>query len=51
MIREELPLEVEYPPGTRDFYRVEIPMDRVGFHDICPVLRFRISHDGDFEYR
>ncbi len=49
VIREELPIEVEYPPGIRDVYRMAIPMDRFGLHDICPILLFRISHEGDFE--
>ncbi len=45
----ELPLEVQYPPGIRDLYRVAIPLDRLGIHDICVVLLFRISPIGDFE--
>jgi molecular chaperone DnaJ len=46
---EELPLQVEYPPGIQDHYQVAIPLDRFGIHDICPILLFRISIEGDFE--
>lgn len=48
VIREEFPLEVEYPPGIRDLYQVAIPLDRFGMHDICPILLFRINPEGDF---
>ena len=47
--REELPIQVEYPPGIQDFYQIAIPLDRYGIHDVCPVLLFRISSTGDFE--
>jgi molecular chaperone DnaJ len=46
---EELSLEVEYPPGIRDFYRVALPLDHYGIHNVCPVLLFRISTEGYFE--
>jgi hypothetical protein len=49
VIRAEFPLEVEYPPGIRDFYQIALPLDRFGVHDICPILLFRISHEVDFE--
>jgi molecular chaperone DnaJ len=42
-------LEVEYPPGIQDFYRIAMPLDRYGIPDLCPVLLFRISGEGDFE--
>jgi molecular chaperone DnaJ len=41
--------EVEYPPGIQDFYRIALPLDRYGIPDLCPVLVFRISGEGDFE--
>ncbi len=47
--RMELPLEVQYPPGIRDLYRVAIPLDSLGIHEICAVLLFRINPIGDFE--
>ncbi len=47
--RVEFPLDVQYPPGLRDSYRIAIPLDRMGIHDICAVLLFRISPMGDFE--
>jgi hypothetical protein len=49
VIREELPLEVGYPPGIQDSYQIALPLDRFGVHDICPILLFRISHEVDFE--
>jgi hypothetical protein len=45
----EVPFQVEYPPGIRDFYQVAIPLDRFGIHDICLILPFRIGSAGDFE--
>jgi molecular chaperone DnaJ len=45
----EFSLKVEYPPGIQDFYRIAIPLDRYGIRDLCPVLLFRISGEGDFE--
>jgi molecular chaperone DnaJ len=48
VIRAEFPLEVEYPPGIRDFCQIALPLDRFGVHDICPILPFRISPEGDF---
>ena len=45
----EFPIEVEYPPGIRDLYQVAIPLDRFGIHDLCPILRFRIDTQDDFE--
>ncbi len=42
-IREEFPIEVEYPPGILDHYQVAIPLDRVSVPDICVILLFRIS--------
>ncbi len=48
-VREELPLEIEYPPGIQDHYQVGVPLDRFGIHDICPILLFRISPRGDLE--
>ncbi len=47
--RYELPLQVEYPPGIRDSYRIAIPLDRYGIHDVCPVLLFRITSSSDIE--
>ncbi len=45
----EFSLEVEYPPGIQDCYRIAIPLDRYGISGLCPVLLFRISGEGDFE--
>ncbi len=45
----EFSLEVEYPPGIQDFYRIGIPLDRYGISALCPVVLFRISAEGDFE--
>ncbi len=42
-------LELEYPPGIQDFYRIAIPLDRYGISRLCPVLVSRISGEGDFE--
>jgi len=42
-------LLVDYPPGIHDYYEVAIPLDRYGIPDICPILLFRISSEGDFE--
>jgi hypothetical protein len=47
--RRGIPLQVEYPPDTHDFYQVAIPLDRFGIHNVCPILLFRISAEGDFE--
>ncbi len=48
-IRNELSLQVEYPPGIQDSYRVAVPLNRYGIPDICPVLHFRISGNSDME--
>jgi molecular chaperone DnaJ len=48
-VPEEFSLEVRYPPGIHDFYRIPIPLDRYGINEICPVLLFRISTEGDFQ--
>lgn len=45
----EFSLEVDYPPGIQDHYRIAMPLDRYGIRDLCPVLLFRISGEGDFE--
>ena len=42
-------LEVEYPPGIQDFYQIAMPLNQYGIPDLCPVLLFRISGEGDFE--
>jgi molecular chaperone DnaJ len=47
--QNEFALEIEYPPGIQDFYRIAMPLDRYGIFDLCPVLLFRISGEGDFE--
>ena len=47
--KKEFPLEVQYPPGIRDLYRVAIPLARLCIQDICAVLIFRINLVGDFE--
>ncbi len=44
----EFSLEIEYPPGIQDCYRIAIPLDRYGISGLCPVLLFRISGEGDF---
>ena len=46
---EEFSLQVEYPPGIHDYYRVALPLDRYGIDDVCPILLFRISAEGSFE--
>ncbi len=45
----EFVLEAEYPPGIQDLYRIAVPLHRYGILDLCPVLVFRISGEGDFE--
>lgn len=45
----EFSFHVEYPPGIRDFYQVAIPLERYGIPDICPIMLFRVSEEGDFE--
>jgi molecular chaperone DnaJ len=45
----EFSIEVEYPPGIQDFYRIAMPLYRYGISDLCPVFFFRISSEGDFE--
>ena len=45
----EFSLEVEYPPGIQDFYRIAMPLNQYGIPDLRPVLLFRISGEGDFE--
>jgi molecular chaperone DnaJ len=45
----EFSLEVEYPPGIQDLYRIAIPLDRYGISGLRPVLLFRLSGEGDFE--
>ncbi len=47
--RVEFPLEVQYPPGIGDHYRIAVPLDRLGIDDVCAVLLFRISRAGDIE--
>jgi DnaJ-class molecular chaperone len=49
--RRDLSFQVEYPPGIRDAYQIAIPLEKYGIDDICPVLIFRISAEGDFEDR
>lgn len=48
-ISKDFALQVEYPPGIRDFYEIAIPLDRYGIPDVCPIVLFRISGEGDFE--
>jgi len=48
--QNEFSLEVEYPPGVQGLYQVAIPLDRYGIPDLCPILLFRISGEGDFEH-
>ncbi len=43
----EISIEVEYPAGIQDLYRIAIPLDRYGMPDFCAVLLFRISAEGD----
>lgn len=45
----EFSLEVEYPPGIQDLYRIAVPLDKYGISGLCPILLFRISGEGDFE--
>lgn len=45
----EFPLDVDYPPGIHDSYRVAIPLARYGMPELCPVLVFRIGGSEDFE--
>ena len=45
----EFTLDVEFPPGIQDCYRIAIPLDRYGVSGLCPVILFRISGEGDFE--
>jgi|WetSurSiteA1Bulk_404760.scaffolds.fasta_scaffold63937_2 molecular chaperone DnaJ len=48
-VLQNIPLEVNFPPGMRDGYQVAIPLDRFGLHDLCQILFFRISPEGDFQ--
>ncbi len=47
--RVEFPLEVQYPPGIGDHYQIAVPLDHLGIDDLCAVLLFRISREGDIE--
>jgi len=46
---KDFSLLVDYPPGIHDYYEVAVPLDRYGIPEICPILLFRISGEGDFE--
>ena len=46
----EFPLEVQYPPGIRDYYQIAVPLDYLGIDDVCAVLLFRISREGEPHY-
>jgi len=48
-VLQDVPLDVEYPPGIRNGYQVALPLDRYGLHDLCQVLLFRISPEGALE--
>lgn len=48
-VREELPLEVELPPGIPDRFEVAVPLNRYGIRDVRPVLLFRVGSTGDIE--
>jgi len=39
------------PPrsGIQDFYHIAMPLNQYGIPDLCPVLLFRISGEGDIE--
>ncbi len=47
--RVEFPLEIQYPPDIGDHYRIAVPLDHLGVDDVCAVLLFRISREGDIE--
>ncbi len=47
--RVGFPLEVQYPPGIGDHYRIAVPLDPLGIDGICAVLLFRINREGDIE--
>jgi molecular chaperone DnaJ len=46
-VLQEVSLDIEYPPGIRDGYRVAIPLDSYGLHDLRQILLFRISPEGE----
>ncbi len=48
-LRDELSFLVEFPPGINDSHQIAIPLDQYGVHDLCPVLVFRVTREGDFE--
>jgi hypothetical protein len=48
-VLQEIPLDVEYPPGIRDGYQVAIPLDHYGLPDLCQIILFRISPEGNIE--
>jgi molecular chaperone DnaJ len=48
-VREEMPLEVEFPPGIQDRFEIAIPLDRYGIRDVRPVLLFRVGSIAGFE--
>jgi molecular chaperone DnaJ len=48
---EDVPLQLEYPPGIQDRYQIAVPLARFGLPDICVVLLFRIDTEGDFADR
>ncbi len=43
--RVEFPLEVQYPPGIGDHYRIAVPLEHLGIDDVCAVLLFRLSRE------
>jgi DnaJ-class molecular chaperone len=44
----EYPLELEYPPGIRDSCKVAVPLDRLGLHDVCLIVHFRVGGESGF---
>ncbi len=43
VLAAEHPLELEYPPGIRDGYTVQIPLDRYGIRNLHLTVFLRVS--------
>ena len=43
----EVPLLVAFPPGLVEDHVVQIPLDRLGIHNVYLTVRFRVSREGE----
>ncbi len=43
VLAAEHPLDLEYPPGIRDGYAVQIPLDRYGIRNLYLTVVLRVS--------